>query len=256
VATEGLLGGGAAIPITQLMATRGNAAPATVSTRLIAEAAPQVVSERPASAVLVPVSQTPSASVSLQSTEAAARTPSSRSSAAASPASVPAQVPEAPPAGTQPGGSDAQAAPAQPSAAPVPSGAAPVPAQSGESPQSDDPASGSGSTTPPAQGPSSRGLEPDPLAADSDTPRLVTGLRARLTGVYAGLSDRFARWLDRGEEARVLNASDDDRAAEAAPESASAELGADVGPVAADPMPTPNQIAQPTADGATARVEG
>jgi hypothetical protein len=198
-ATEGLLGSGSAIPITQLMATRGNAAPATASGRLIAESTPQTVSERPVSAVLVPVSQTPSASLSLQTTDSAARTPSSRSAAVPSTTVAPTQAPEAPPAGGQALPADGAGSPAAPPAgAPVPAGASPAPAQPVEPAQPGDPAASPEPVTPSQDGPRSdhRPAEPVDVASDAEVPRLLTGWRARLGNAYVGLSDKLTRWLD------------------------------------------------------------
>ena len=58
--------------------------------------------------------------------------------------------------------------------------------------------------TPPPVAPRSEGLGSEPFIADNAGLSPVTGLRARLTGVYVGLSDRLARWFDRGDEARVV----------------------------------------------------
>jgi hypothetical protein len=101
---------------------------------------------------------------------------------------------------------------------------------------------------PPAGTPRSEGPEREQLSVESDAPRLVTGLRARLTGVYTGLSDRLSRWLDRSEEVKVANVSEDDRTAEGQPQASSEEATLEV--------PGPEQRAASAAGRASERSEG
>ncbi|NBS66626.1 MAG: hypothetical protein EBT33_20210, partial [Betaproteobacteria bacterium] len=250
-ATEGLLGSGSAIPITQLMATRGNAAPVTASGRLIAESAPQTVSERPASTVLVPVSQTPSASLSLQTTDSAARTPSSRSAAVPSATVAPAQAPEAPPAGSQALPADGAGSPAAPPAgAPVPAGASPAPVQPVEPAQPGDPAASPEPVTPSQDGPRSdhRQAEPVDVAGDAEVPRLLTGWRARLGSVYVGLSDKLSRWLD--PSAGVDQRQDRETHPAAAESDATADSGS------TEDMGSPDPVVAARSDPPGSRQEG
>lgn len=179
--TEGLLGAQSAIPITQVIASRGSATPVTVSSTLITEAAPRVVEQRPVSAVLQPVTQSVSATVAMQSVSDAARSPAARSESAPAAPAAPV-LPVTPPAGAAPAGTPepAPGQPPEPGSAPD-SGAAPA-----EAPRSDRSTPATTSESEPAE-PALR----------------VTGIRARLGGVVHGLADRLARWFDRPAEGVV-----------------------------------------------------
>jgi len=195
----------------------------TVSSALISEASPSIVTERPVSAVMVPVSQTASATVTLQTPAVAVRS---------SPTGAQAPQPPQAPAESGAGEAPASATPS-PVPVPVPGGSAPAPAapatpgEPGASPDSD---------AAPSEAPrSERGG--DAVASgesEIEAPQLVTGLRARLGSVYQGLTARLAKLFDGRTDVVVL---EDRRAADPAsvdPKGSEAAdpAGAHVSPVA------------------------